>query len=228
MRINQSARTIWWLIHKDLLREWRSFGVWPGMFLLGLVTVFLLASQLNVTLELKILLTGGLLWLAIFFAGTIALERSFASERDNGGWQALCLYPVAPSGIFLAKMAVNVLSLSLLECLLVPAFAVLTDVPLLSRPLPLLLVTGLGTVCFASIGTLIGALTAGIRARGGLLALVLLPLLTPVVLASAEATRLILSIGVGPACWQWVKLLAVFATVFTLAGIVLFEYVMEE
>lgn len=228
MRVGEKTRTMWWLVHKDLLRELRTLGVWPGMLLLGLVTVFLLATQLNVPVEQKTSLAGGLLWISIFFAGTFALDRSFANERDAGCWQSLCLYPVPPSVIFLAKMAVNTISLSLLECVLVPTFVVLTDVPLLSRPLPMMLVIVLGTVCMASIGTLLSALTAGLKSRSGLLALLLLPLLTPVVLASAEATRLILVSEIGPTLWQWVKMLAVFAGVFTLAGTMLFEFVMEE
>ncbi len=151
-----------------------------------------------------------------------------ASERDAGCWQTLCLYPASPSAVFLAKMAVNTISIVLLECVLIPAFVVLTDVPLYSHPLLMLLVVVLGTLCFASIGTLLSAITAGVRARGGLLALLLLPILTPVLLASAEATRLTLIDDVDPTLWQWVKLLAVFAGVFTTAGTVLFEFVMEE
>lgn len=228
MRIGETARTIWWLVHKDVLRELRTFGIWPGMLLLGLVTVFLLATQLNISLEQKTSLAGGLLWISVFFAGTVALERSFASERDAGCWQTLCLYPASPSAVFLAKMAVNTISIVLLECVLIPAFVVLTDVPLYSHPLLMLLVVVLGTLCFASIGTLLSAITAGVRARGGLLALLLLPILTPVLLASAEATRLTLIDDVDPTLWQWVKLLAVFAGVFTTAGTVLFEFVMEE
>lgn len=228
MRVSEMARTMWWLIHKDLLRELRTFGVWPGMLLLGLVTVFLLATQLNVPLEQKTSLAGGLLWISIFFAGSIALERSFAGERDAGCWQSLSLYPVRPSVLFLAKMAVNTISISLLECVLIPAFVVLTDVPLFASPRPMLLVMVLGALCFASIGTLLSALTAGLRSRGGLLALLLLPLLTPVLLASAEATRLTLVDEIGPTLWQWINLLAVFATVFTMAGTLLFEFVLEE
>lgn len=228
MRIGETARTIWWLVHKDVLRELRTFGIWPGMLLLGLVTVFLLATQLNISLEQKTSLAGGLLWISVFFAGTVALERSFASERDAGCWQTLCLYPAPPSAVFLAKMAVNTISIVLLECVLIPAFVVLTDVPLYSHPLLMLLVVVLGTLCFASIGTLLSAITAGVRARGGLLALLLLPILTPVLLATAEATRLTLVDDVDPTLWQWVKLLAVFAGVFTTAGAVLFEFVMEE
>jgi len=228
MRARESVRSLWWLIQKDLTRELRAQNAWPGMLLLGLVLVFLLATQINLPLEQKTRTVGGLLWLSIFFAGTLALERSFANERDTGCWQALNLYPVDSSLLFLAKMVVNIVSLAVLEIVLIPAFIVLTDVPLLARPGPMLLIAALGNICFASIGTLLSALTAGLRFRGGMLALLLLPLVTPVVLAAAEATRIVLAGEVDPELWQWVRLLAVFAVVFTIAGALLFEFVMEE
>ncbi len=228
MRVPESARSIWWLIHKDLTRELRAHTTWPGMLLLGLVMVFLLATQITLSLDQKSPLVGGLLWLSIFFAGTSALERSFTSERDAGCWQVLTLYPVDPSVHFLAKTAVNMISLAILECVLIPAFIVLTDVPLLARPGPLLLIVALGTICFASIGTLVSALAAGLRFRGGLLALLLLPLVTPVVLASAEATRIVLAGESDLTFWLWTRLLAVFSLVFTISGAVLFEFVMED
>jgi len=224
----ESTRTLWWLIHKDLTRELRAHSTWPGMLLLGLVMVFLLATQIALPLEQKTPLVGGLLWLSIFFAGTLALERSFAGERDSGCWQALKMYPVDSSILFLAKMTVNIVSLAILECVLIPSFIVLTDVPLLARPSLQLLIAALGTICFASVGTLVSALTSGLRFRNGLLALLLLPLVTPVVLGSAETTRIMLAGENGPQLWQWIRLLAVFSVVFTVAGAVLFEFVMED
>ena len=228
MPTREAARSLWWLVHKDLTRKIRAPHALASMLLLGLVLVFLLATQIDLPLEQKRSVVGGLLWLAIFFAGTLALERSFANERDTGCWQALILYPIAPSVLFFAKMAVNIVSLVILECVLIPAFIVLTDVPLLARPGPILLIAALGSIGFAAVGTLVSALTADLRHRGGLLALLLFPLVTPVVLGSAEATRMVLAGEVDPLWWQWVRLLAVFAAVFTVVGALVFEFVMED
>jgi ABC-type transport system involved in cytochrome c biogenesis ATPase subunit len=74
---------------------------------------------------------GGLLWLAVFFAGLTAVDRSFAAEREEGCWEGLKLLPIPPSVVYLAKLAVNFTALTLLECLLIPLFFVLSDVPLL-------------------------------------------------------------------------------------------------
>lgn len=228
MGAGDAVRSWWWLIRKDLARELRAQHMWPGMLLLGLGVVFLLATQVDLPAEPRGRVAGGLLWVAIFFAGTLALERSLAGERDAGCWEVLRLCPVAPGVVYLAKLAVNLVSLVILEAVVVPVFIVLTDLPLLERPGPMALVLVLGNVGFAAVGTLVSGLTAGLRHRGGLLALLMLPLVAPVVLGAAEATRLVLAGQIDVWWWRWIQLLAVFALVFTVVGMLAFEFVMEE
>jgi heme exporter protein B len=228
MPVHGAVRSCWWLIRKDLTREVRAQQMWPGMLLLGLGVVLLLAAQVDLPTAAKTRVVGGLLWLAIFFAGTLALERSLAGERDAGCWEVLRLCPIAPSVVYLAKLAVNLVSLVVLEALLIPAFVVLTDVALLERPGPIVLIVTLADVGFVAVGTLVSGLTAGLRRRGGLLALLLLPLVAPVVLGAAEATRLVLAGQIDPLWWRWIQLLAIFATAFIVIGALTFEFVMEE
>lgn len=223
-----SAQSMWWLIQKDLLREVRAHQALPTALLLGVVLVLLLAIQLDLPAEQQAHVVAGLLWTSIFFSATLAFERTFTSEHDSGCWQNLLLYPVSPSTLFLAKMLVNLASLVLLESLLIPIFVVLTDVPLLASPGSLALIVGLGNIGFAAVGTLLGALTAGLRNRGGLIALLLLAVAAPVSLSSAEATRMMLVGNSGPLWWWWIQLLLAFAVVFTVVGALAFEHVMEE
>jgi len=119
-------------------------------------------------------------------------------------------------------------ALAALECLLIPAFAVLADVPLLAHPWAMLLVAGLGNLGICAVGTLASAVVAGSRQKGGLLALVVLPLVIPVVLAAAEATRLAAEGSLGAAWWRWIGLLAAFAAIFVTAGAVLFDFVIGD
>jgi heme exporter protein B len=223
-----AVKPIWWLVQKDLTRELRAAHVWPGMMLLGFVMVFLLSVQLELPADERAHVAGGLMWVAIFSAGSLAIERSFASEREAGCWQSLKLYPVAPSVVFLAKMAGNYAAVSLLEVVLVPAFIVLVDVPLTTGLGPIVVVAGLANLGFAAVGTLTSALTAGLRQRGGTLALLLLPLVTPIFLGAAEATRLAIEGSLDEIWWRWAQLLAVCAVLFTILGALVFEHVLEE
>jgi len=222
------AGKLWWMIHKDLISECRARLVWPAMLLMGVVVAVVFSVQMDLLPQQRPRMIGGLLWLAIFFAGMLAIDRSFAAEREQGCWEALRLYPVPPTAVYLAKLTVNVIALAALQCILIPLFVVLSDVPLLAYPGAMLLVALLGNLGIAAVGTLLSALTGGIRQNGNLLVLLVLPMVIPVVLAAAEATRLIALGDFGPAWWRWIQLLGAFAVVFITAGTILFDFAIEE
>ena len=219
---------IWWIIQKDLLSEWRSARAWPAMILLGIVAAMVFAVQMDLPPEHKLHMAAGLLWVAIFFAAALSLDRSFALEREDGCWTALLLYPLSPSAVYLAKLAVNVVWLATLQCVLIPLFVVLTDVPLLSHPWAMALVALLGNVGIASAGTLVSALAARVQKGVNLTVLLALPAAIPVVLAAAEATRLLARGQFDGAWWDWNALLAAFAAIFIVAGTILMDFVAEE
>jgi len=221
-------RTMWWQIEKDLLRELRMARTWPAMLLLGLVLAALSSMQVVVPAQHKAGVSGGLYWLTLFFAGSIALERSLASERENGCLQSLLLYPIAPSNVYLAKVISNYLSVCLLAIALIIAFCVLSDARLLSRPLPFLGVLLLANLGFAAAGTLLSGLTSGMSQRTYLLALLTLPLLAPVVVGASEATRLLLTSQITAQWWRWIHLLIAFDVLFVVAGVLMFEFAIEE
>lgn len=219
-------RNAWWILHKDLISEWRAARAWPTMLLLGIVVALVFSLQMQLLPQQKQQILGGLLWLAVFFAGLTAVDRSFAAEREEGCWEGLKLLPVPPNVVYLAKLAVNFTALTLLECLLIPLFFLLSGVPLLPHLGSLLPVAGLANLGLAAVGTLVGALTCG--GRSSLLAPLVLPLGLPVVLAAAECTRLAVEGPVGEPWWRWCQLLGAFAVIFTTAGTLLFQYAIED
>lgn len=219
---------LWWMISKDLVSEFRSRRVWPAMLLLGVIVALMFSIQMNLLPDQKRQIVGSLLWLAIFFAGTLTLDRSFASEREDGCWEGLMLCPISPTAVYLAKLAVNVIALAALQCVLIPLFAILSDAPLLEHPGPILLVAVLGNLGISAVGTLLSALAAGIRHSAYLLPLLVLPMAIPVVLGAAETTRLALENDLGAEWWRWVQLCGAFDVIFITVGIVLFEFAIED
>jgi heme exporter protein B len=228
MPVSESIRCLWWLIHKDLVREFRSQQAWPRGLLLGLVLVLLVAAQVDLPVDQRAGAVSGLLWITIFVSATVSIERSFASELEDGCWQALQRYPVSPGIIFLAKTIVNGFTTLMLASVLIPLFVVLTDVPLLARFNLLAATVVLGSLGLAAVGTLVSAVIASIWDGGGLLVLLLLPLATPILLSAAEATRIALSPHADPLWSWWIQLLVAFAFVFTVIGVIVFEFAMEE
>lgn len=222
------ARKAWYLFRKDLRRECRSRTTWPSMLLLGFLLVITLELQLDLPSAMRDRVAGGLLWLAVFVAGTLGLERSFGNEQDHGCWDALRMYPVAPAVVFLSKALFNFATLTGFAAVLIPLFAVLSGAPLLKWPGATLLIVLLANLGLAAIGTLVGALTSAARNRGHLIALLLLPLVLPVVLGAGEATRLVIAGEWGGEGWRWLQLLGAFAAMFITAGVLFFEFIMED
>jgi heme exporter protein B len=228
MSLVVSIQRLGWLIHKDLVREFRSQQAWPRTLLLGLVLVLLVAAQIELPIDQRAGAVSGLLWITVFFSATVFIERSFASELEDGCWQALQVYPISSSVVFLAKSIVNAVTTVTLACVLVPLFVVLTDVPLLAKPGLMTVIVVLGSLGLAAVGTLISALVTSVRDGGGLLVLLLLPLATPIVLSAAEATRIALSTNADPLWSWWIQLLTTFAIAYTVIGAIVFDFAMEE
>src|SRR4029450_11027661 len=104
-----------------------------------------------------------------------------SGEHERASWQGLLLYPVGPGTVFLAKLAANFMALCALDVFLLPAFTLLSGVPLLTQPGPFLATALVANLGFSAAGTLVSALTSGLAQRQGLLVLLLPPLVLPVV-----------------------------------------------
>ena len=110
--------------------------------------------------------------------------------------------------IFVAKFIVNVIALATVQAVVIPLFGILSDVPLLASPAALLLVAAWGNMGIAAVGTLFSAVAARIG-RDNLLVILVLPLVIPVLITAAEASRLLAAARLRPAlvalrfsCWR--------------------------
>src|SRR5438093_10201325 len=111
-----------------------------------------------------------------------------------------------------------------MQALVVPLVGVLLHVELWPALPGLVLVLALGNLGFAALATLFAAIAVRTRAREVMLPLLLLPLLVPLLIGSVEATRAVLSEGLA-AAREGIAVLAAFDVVFTVAGWLLFAYV---
>jgi heme exporter protein B len=218
----------WWIVQKDLVSEFRARRVWPAALLLGSVVALLIRLQIDLPAEYQRQTAGGLLWLAVLVAAGAVFERALAAEREDGCWDSLQLLPVSAEAVFLAKLAVNIVTLTVLELLLIPLFFALWDLPLLVHAHQLAWIALLANPALAAVGTLLGGLAAGGGKGGSLLVLAVLPLVVPVMLAASEATRLVLENRLGDTWLQWLQFLGACGVVFVTAGVLLFGVAIED
>ena len=98
------------LVWKDLLLEWRSRDMVVSVLFFGLLVVVLFNFALDTTSQRIGFLAPGILWLAFTFAATLAMNRSFVREREQGGLEGLLLTPVSRDAIFWARRSVALFS----------------------------------------------------------------------------------------------------------------------
>jgi heme exporter protein B len=172
---------------------------------------------------------AGILWIAVAFAGTLALGRTFERERYSETLRALLLAPSPRPAIYVGKLLGMVLLLTIAELLIVPAVAILFQAPIFARPLLLWALLLTGTTGFASVGTLFAAMLVRSRARDVLLPILLYPITVPVIIAGARGTSALLQPTPDEAtAVMWIALLVCFDAVFVTLALWTFEPLMTE
>ena len=220
-------RKLWAVARKDLLIELRSRDVLSSAIVFTLLVLLIFNFALDLTGETVRAVAPGILWVTFIFAGMLTLGRTFARERERGSLQGLLLAPLDRGALFLAKLLTNLVLLGIVEVMALPGFIALYNLAL--RPGPALLAIALGTLGFATVGTLFAAVAANTRAREALLPLLLFPVLVPVIIGAVAATgRSLTGAGAAPGGPPWLGLLAAFDAIFLALSYVVFEYVIEE
>jgi len=222
-----TARAAGILLGKELRLEFRSRELLSATIIFALVVVVLFSFAFDPTTAESRRYGPGLLWIAFLFAGSLMLNPSFSREQANQTLDALRMAPISPFAILLGKMLANFIFMSLAELVLVPVFAVLYNISLAGIVWRLVLVLMLGTVGLTVTGTVFAAISAHARMRELLLPLLLLPILTPLLIASVESTAALFQEQ--PALdTTWVAFLAGFDIVFITASWLLCDYLLEE
>jgi len=156
----------------------------PLVFFAAVATLFPLAIGPETTVLARI--APGIIWVAVLLAMLLPLERLFRTDLEDGTLDQLLLSPVPVSLLVLAKVVAHWLVTAAPMIVLAPLVAVFLQLPVAALPI-LLTTLVLGTPVLALIGAIAAALTAGLRAGGPLLALLLLPLYVPVLIFAAGA-----------------------------------------
>ena len=215
------------LILKDIAVEMRRRESVISMMMFGLLVTVIFSFAFEPSGAERDLIAPGILWVALTFAGVIGLNRSLAIDLDNDCLQGLLLAPVSRGSLYVGKVASNFLFMLIAELVIVPLFIIFNDLRLGGELLWLILVVFLGTLGFATVGTILSAISANTRMREVMLPMLQIPLTLPMIIAAVAATSLILgedSEGFG----SWVNLIIGFDIIFLIVSYLVFEFVVEE
>ena len=221
-------RVAWLVMRKDLTVEMRSREI--------LYTTAFFAASCILVFAFGFVKQGrpvddvsaGILWIAIAFAGTLALGRTFERERTNETLQALMLAPGDRPAVYAGKLLGILVLLGFVEVLIVPMVALMFQAPLFRAPGLLVALLAFGTLGFAAVGTLFAAMLVRARSRDVLLPVLLYPITIPVIIAGVRGTAAIMQEGGDPLARAWVAMLVFFDVVFITLSLWTFEAVMTE
>jgi heme exporter protein B len=220
-------RQVWVVTLKDLRAELRTKEAINASLAFALVILLMFSFAFDPSDETTRAISGGLLWIAFAFAGTLILNRSFARELPNDCLDALIAAPLSSSSLFLGKAFANFALVLAVELVSLPVFGIFYNVHWTVRLPELLMVLVLGTWALTVIGTIFSALTVNIRLREVMLPMLTYPILVPALMGAMRLTSdLVTGSPLDADNLQWLKMLVGFDIVYTAVSLILVETVL--
>jgi heme exporter protein CcmB len=217
------------VLRKDVAIEIRSYEILATTLFFAVGCVLVFAFALVKEGQAPPDAAAAILWIALLFAGTLALGRTFERERYGETIRALLLAPASRPALYVGKLLGILCLLGLTEMLLVPLVALLFSAPLLGHLNLLLPLLVCGTIGFAAVGTLFAAMLMRARTRDVMLPILLYPITIPVIIAGVRGTSALLASPPDePTAMMWLAILVSFDVVFVTLSLWTFEPLMME
>lgn len=131
-------------------------------------------------------IAGGVLWVSAALSTLLSLDRLFQADFEDGGLDLIALSPLSLEAAAALKICAHWLTTGLPLTLVSPLLALLFNLPT-EGYLALVIGLAIGTPALSAIGAIGAALTLSVRRGGLILALIVLPLVTPAVIFGAGA-----------------------------------------
>ena len=183
---------IWWiLVQRDLLMAWRRSSDIFSVVMFFVLAVVLFPLGVGPELDTLRKIAPGIIWVAALLAAMLSLDQLFQSDADDGSLDLLLLAPIPLETIVIAKCCAHWMVTGLPLILVAPILGILLNLPL-SGFVVMIITLVISTPTISLLGSVGAALTIGARRGGVLVALLILPLLTPILIMSANAVDLAL------------------------------------
>ncbi|MBB42451.1 MAG: heme exporter protein CcmB [Rhodospirillaceae bacterium] len=181
-----------WFIWHELKISLRNAGDTAVIVMFFLLIALLFPMGIGSSAALLTRIAPGVIWVAAILTAMLSLDSIFASDFEDGSLEQIVISPTPLILIVTAKFTAHWLITGLPLIFAVPIIGLIYDIPI--KVFSLLLISmGIGTPILSLIGGLGAALVLGARRGGVLLALIVLPLLVPVLIfgtAAADAVFL--------------------------------------
>jgi len=217
------------ILTKDVLVELRTREVILTMALFSVLVVVIFAFTFQLGADVAQEVAPGILWVTLAFAGNLGISRVIDREREHGAMQMLMLGPSGPIAVYLAKV-IGVLVFMLTTLVIVVPLALIfvgIEVPPGGVGL-LVLALVLGSLGFAVVGTLFGAMLADVRLRDVLIPVLVYPVVVPVIVAGVSLSACALGLAPPDDESDWLLLVVGFDLIYVAIAPWVFTRVMVD
>ena len=182
----------WWaVVRRDLTISGRRLSDAVAVVMFFVLAVVLFPLGVGPELEILQRIAPGIIWVAALLAAMLSLDQIFQSDADDGSLDLLVLAPIPLETIVLAKCCAHWMVTGLPLILAAPILGFLLNLPAIGHVVMLITLV-VATPTISLVGSVGAALTVGARRGGVLVALLILPLLTPILIMSVSAVDLAL------------------------------------
>jgi heme exporter protein B len=218
----------WLVARKDLAIEFRTRTAFFSALVFSILAITIFYFTWDASVVSPADRAPGVLWVVLTFSALLGLQRSFSIEEHDRGIDALLVSPISRESIYLGKAIGNLIFLSAIQAVAIPALALFYNMPV-GRPL--LIVSGivlLAMIGIVAVGTLFSAMAVNTRLAELLLPMLSLPFFVPVLMNAAQAAAVVFAGRPVSEVSHLLKLLAAFDLVFMFACMLAFPFTLEE
>lgn len=171
------------LIHKEIVLEWRSKYALNGILLYVISTVFVCFLSFK---AIEPITWNALFWIIMLFASVNAITKSFVQESVG---RQLYFYTLAsPQAIIISKIIYNIFLMIFLTLVALCFYMVVFKNPV-GDLLYYLLAVLLGSISFATVFTMISAIASKARNSGALMAILSFPVIIPLLIVLLKFSK---------------------------------------
>ncbi len=216
------------LLKKEFLIEFRSKEILSSMILFGISVVLMYSLAFNQSPEIFGKFAPGFVWITSLFIAVLGLYRSYTLEKEFDAYGLLLSSPVKRSNIFISKWVSGFIFITLAQVVIFPVFFLFTGLGFPSNWMVWMGTIILVNTGISAQGSFIAGLVMRVRVGEVLLPVLFFPLVCPQLIAAVKMTSAIMN-NLDFSFWIiWLQISITFAVVFGTAGILIFEYFVEE
>jgi heme exporter protein B len=176
-------------LQRDLLLTARRPGQWINPLVFFVIVVALFPLGLEPGTQTLMQIGPGVIWVGALLATLLSLDGILRSDYQDGSLEQMLLSHQPLPLMCFARILAHWLTTGLPLIAVAPLLALLMQMP--AQAIPVLMLTLLlGTPVLSLVGTIGVSLTVGLPRGGLLLALLILPLYTPVLIFASRAVNL--------------------------------------